>query len=294
MRGGDVGRILAALVAVAALGGSQAAACGRADTVCAIAGGSYRMVLPEREGAQGPVPGVVYLHGWGSSAAAAIGARDRRAEVLVRGMALIVPDGRPRAGRTQRDWGVRDHGTHPRDDLAFLGAVIEDATARGVDPARILLTGFSRGGSMVWDIACRAPGFARAYAPLSGAFWQPMPERCAGGVDLFHTHGWTDKVVPIEGRPVAGGRLVQGDAFASLGLMRATLRCASHRAKAADIEGTLWLKRWDCPGGTLTLMLHPGGHGAPPGWLARILDWFEARLSEPGADAARPACTGAC
>ena len=237
------------------------------------------MALPPRpDGA--PVPGVVYLHGWGANAAATIARKPRRAAVLARGMALIVPQGVPRAGRTQRDWGVSDRGTHPRDDIAFLSRVLADAARRGVDPARILLAGFSRGGSMVWEAACRAPGLARAYAPVSGAFWEPMPEGCAGGVDLHHTHGWSDRVVPIEGRPVAGGRLVQGDLFGSLATLRRTLGCGSHRPARAVAADGLWRRSWVCPGGRLVLALHPGGHGPPQGWLSRALDWFERRLAQ--------------
>ena len=48
-----------------------------------------------------------------------------------------------------------------------------------------------------------------------------------------------------------------------------------------EAEDGLWFRRWtSCPGGRLDLMLHPGGHGVPKGWLTRALDWFEDRLAE--------------
>ena len=92
-----------------------------------------------------------------------------------------------------------------RDDVAEG----HDAAARGVDRSRVLLAGFSRGGSMVWDVACHAPVTARAYAPVAGAFWEPLPASCQGGADLFQTHGWADRVIPLEGRSVAGGRWIR-------------------------------------------------------------------------------------
>lgn len=268
-----------AISAVLLAGGAAAEDCGTPAGVCEVAGGHYRLVLPE---AGGPVPAVIYLHGWGANAEAAVANRIRREAVMARGMALIVPEGVPRAGRSQRDWAVRDTGTHPRDDLAFLEAVLEDAATRGVDRDRVLLTGFSRGGSFVWDVACHAPGLARAYAPVSGAFWEPLPEGCAGGVDLFHVHGWADRVVPLEGRSVAGGRLTQGDVFAALALMREANGCTARQPdRAAEETGpAAWLRHWtSCDLGRIDLMLHTGGHLAPEGWTGRMLDWFEARLA---------------
>jgi polyhydroxybutyrate depolymerase len=147
----------------------------------------------------------------------------------------------------------------------------------------VLLAGFSRGASMVWDIACRAPASARAYAPVSGAFWEPLPTACEAPVDFFHSHGWADRVVPIEGRSFRDGAVVQGDVFAGLKILRQTNGCTARQPDAAPMEATsdLWLRRWtSCLHGRLDLMLHPGGHGVPEGWVTRVLDWFEGRLAE--------------
>lgn len=248
--------------------------CGTAQGRCEVALGEYRLALPE--GAEGDVPALLYLHGWGGSPEGVMKNRAMRDRLAGRGYALIAPQGMPRRQGGNADWGVRDEGQHPRDDLAFLAQVVEDAAMRGVDRDRVLLAGFSRGGSMVWDVACHLPDLARAYAPVSGAFWQPLPDGCEGMVDLFHTHGWTDRVVPLEGRSVADGRLTQGDVFASLAILRRANGCDARQPDQAPIEGELWFRSWrDCAGGSIELMLHPGGHGLPEGWLARALDWFE-------------------
>lgn len=259
---------------------AAAQACGVPAGECVTASGLYRLALPPSHGA--PVPAVVYLHGYGGSSAGVMRNAAMLATLSARGYALIAPEGLPRPGATRRNWSVRDGGAYRRDDIAFLREVLDDAARHGVDRGHILLTGFSRGGSMVWDVACHAPETARAYAPVAGAFWEPLPESCAGPVDLFHTHGWTDRTVPIEGRAVDHGRLTQGDLFASLRVLRRTDGCAPQMPDAAPMEagGSLWLRHWgSCSGGEIDLLLHPGGHSLPSGWLTRALDWFEAQLA---------------
>ena len=142
------------------------------------------------------------------------------------------------------------------------------------------MSGFSRGGSMVWDVACKAPDLARAFAPVAGAFWDDLPQSCASPVDLFHTHGWLDRTVPLEGRVLGGGALTQGDVWASLFILRATNGCSNRQPETGSATGGVWLREWsDCSAGRLDLMLHGGGHSVPRGWAGRALDWFEARLA---------------
>ena len=259
--------------------------CGTPAGECPTAHGFYRLALPEgaAEAVSGPVPAVIYLHGWGSNSAAAMRNKAMRAVLAARGYALIAPEGiRTSATRKQKNWAGRDGWVYQRDDLAFLAEVLDDAAAHGIDRDRVLMAGFSRGASMVWDIACHAPGTARAYAPVAGAFWEPLPERCQGGADLFHTHGWADRVIPLEGRSVAGGTLTQGDTFASLKILRAANGCETEQPDVSGIEPDgIWRRTWSsCQRGQIELMLHPGPHGTPTGWLERALDWFEARLAE--------------
>jgi polyhydroxybutyrate depolymerase len=258
--------------------------CGDKATPCQIAKGSYNLALPENW-AGGPA--VVYLHGFGGSGAKVIGNRSFVNKITRRGYALIAPTGqifdadRPNA----RDWGVDDGAQHKRDDIRFINAVLEDAATRfGIDRSQVLVSGFSRGGSMVWDLACAAPDTARAYAPASGGFWAPFPAKCAGPVRLFHTHGFTDQTVPLEGRHAVFGGVAytQSDIYQGLRLWRQTNGCGS-RATDHIIKGKIWRKIWgDCAqGAALEFALHPGGHGLPKGWSDMVLDWFEAIDAKP-------------
>lgn len=255
--------------------------CGTPEGECPTNQGFYRLVLPASAAA--PVPALAYLHGWGGSSAGVVKNQAMLEKLSARGYALIAPEGKTISPeRPQKNWTVRDGSSYDRDDMAFLAEVLDDAARHGVDRGRILIAGFSRGGSMVWDIACHAPEMARAYAPIAGAFWLPMPEGCDQGADLFHTHGWRDKVIPLEGRSVGGGTRTQGDTFASLKILRAANHCAVEQPdlKRIDEDGSLTRVWTECPGGEIELWIHQGHHGTPKGWLTRVLDWFEARLAE--------------
>ncbi|MEM6357833.1 MAG: polyhydroxybutyrate depolymerase, partial [Pseudomonadota bacterium] len=126
-------RAAAALGLALALAAGPAAACGGTaeEAECPVDGGFYRLALPEgSEGSEGsgePVPAVLFLHGWGSSSASDMRNRASLRETLnAGGYALILPEGRPRAGRTQKDWAVSDGGRHVRDDIAFFEAILAD------------------------------------------------------------------------------------------------------------------------------------------------------------------------
>lgn len=268
------------LAAVAALmlggltQGLAAQTCGDAETVCTTQSGGYHMILPDTPT---PVGIVMHLHGGGGTGKGMLKSGLAMASVA-RGYIFVAPNGEHPEARWTRDWSVRaDNMSHVRDDKLFLREVLADVRARqAVNDLPVLLAGFSRGGSMVWDVACYDPEVADAYAPMAGAFWDSLPEVCAAPLRLFHTHGWNDRTVPLEGRSFADGAVVQGDVWAGLKVLRATNGCSKRQPESSSFDGDYWLRHWtDCAAGELHLLLHKGGHGAPKGWSARMLDWFE-------------------
>ena len=273
-----------AFALVLAVAGEHAAAgCAGAEGPCEVASGTYHLALPE--GAEGPVPAVVFLHGWGSGGEAMVENMGLAEAVVARGYAFVAPDGLPRGGgRSGRTWAFHPDRPAPRDEAAFLREVVADAAARhGVDPGRVMLAGFSIGGSMASYVACDHPGDFAAYAPVSGSFWRPHPEACEGPVRLLHTHGWRDTTVPLEGREVGSG-FVQGDVFEAMGIWRKVNGCEAIRADRFDTEAPFWRRAWDrCADGTaLDLALFDGGHGVPEGWTQMALDWFEEQGAPEG------------
>ncbi|AXI47683.1 polyhydroxybutyrate depolymerase [Sulfitobacter sp. SK012] len=253
--------------------------CGAADAPCQIERGTYHVLLPDTDAPRGAV---VFLHGGGGRGAGILRTNIAR-QSLERGFVFVAPNGEHPGARFPKNWAVRAKNFgHEKDDIAFLNDVMDDVSARyNVDRGRMLLSGFSRGGSMVWDVACFAHESARAYAPSAGAFWDDLPETCEGPVDLFHTHGWNDRTVPLEGRPLFENKIAQGDVWESLRILRATNGCTTRQPSRSVVEGDRWWKHWEnCDAGRIDLMLHPGGHGSPKNWAPTVLDWFDARLQE--------------
>ncbi|ETX16347.1 polyhydroxybutyrate depolymerase [Roseivivax halodurans JCM 10272] len=275
--------ILTTAIGLASVGTDVRAACGAEEGACEIPGGTYHVELPD-EGDDG-APALMFLHGWGSSGEGTLTMRGVVGAALARGYAIIAPDGIPRQGRSGRTWAFHPERPQPRDEIAFLQAVRDDAAERfGLDPERMLLAGFSIGGSMTSYLACAEPDAFAAYAPVSGSFWRPHPEACAGPVRLFHTHGWRDPVVPLEGRLLRGGSLdapnavAQGDVWHAMDLLRQASGCRLQADEFAS-DGTYWRKDWtSCSdGAALGFALFDGGHGVPEGWAKMALDWFEGR-----------------
>lgn len=255
---------------------------------CAVPLGTYRAVLPDTPAPSDGYPALMFFHGAGQSGTQALSNTGMVDAFRSRGWAVIAPDGLPRPDvRNSMGWSFLPSTVRIplRDEMAFTRQVLDDAARRhGIDRGRVLMSGFSIGGSLVWYLACRDPGVAAAYAPVAGAFWRPHPAggSCAGPVRMLHTHGWRDQTVPLEGRPLRGGAIYQGDVFQGLGLLREANGCDGLRADAYDTDGAFWRRLWTrcTPGSALELALHTGGHSVPVDWATMAIDWFD-RLEAP-------------
>jgi polyhydroxybutyrate depolymerase len=259
---------------MAVLAAPAGADCAGAAEACQIPGGTYHIVLPD--GAASPVPAILLLHGYGGEGVGTI--RNKMVDLMrERGYAVIAPDGQPRQNGEGRSWDFHPDRPATRDETAFLIAVADDAAARfGLQRDRMLLAGFSIGGSMTSYVACAAPGAFAAYAPVAGSFWRPHPKGCAGPVRLLHTHGTADRTVPLEGREIMPG-FVQGDVVEAMEIWRATNGCAT--TGRTETPGIYRVQHWETcrPGSDLRFALHDGGHSIPKGWAPMALDWFEGR-----------------
>lgn len=253
-----------------------------AEQGCRVASGRYRIVLPAQVVGAAPVGAIMFFHGYQGSAEEVIADPGLAAVARRLGVALIAPDG---AGRS---WSYPGSPARHRDEFAFIGQVLDDVAARfPVDPSRILASGFSQGGSMVWYLACRMPRRFAAFAPIAGAFWEPLPDSCAGPrPPLIHVHGTSDATVPLAGRRLRQGAQ-QGDVFKSLEVF-APGGCTAGWAEAARAatatEGLTCRVATGCSSAArLELCLHAGGHVADAAWVEQA--WH---LMMPAASAAPP------
>ncbi|MEL6168672.1 MAG: alpha/beta fold hydrolase [Pseudomonadota bacterium] len=278
-----LGRGMLTALGFAMIPGLAAADCGPVPGPCELPDGTYHIELPEP--ANRPMPALVFLHGWGSRGEGTLTMRGMVESARARGYAVIAPDGVLRQSGNGRTWTFRPGQTGPRDDIAFLQSVRDDAVERhGIDPEKVVLAGFSIGGSMTSYVACAAPDAFSAYAPVAGSFWRPHPAECAGPVNLLHTHGWRDGTVPLTGRILRGGEdpddpgtIAQGDVWHAMSIWRASNGCRPN-ANDRRAEDIYWRADWTtCSSGAVVgFALHEGGHGIPQGWAELALTWFEA------------------
>lgn len=227
------------------LAGTSAQACGP-DTDCVIGDRHYRIALPEGHDGTTPVPAIVFAHGYRGSAQGVMRNGSLRRMVSGMGAALIAVKSK------DDDWVIpnapRHMGSDGAEEFAYFDAVLEDAAGRfALDRGRVMATGFSAGGMMVWNLACARSDRFAGFAPISGTFWLEPPANCAGPVaNLIHIHGDNDSTVPLTGRKIL--QTHQGEVRAALemygsyggfGPARATryedLRCEERRNDQGDI-----------------------------------------------------------
>lgn len=260
----------------------SAAACDE-RTPCETPTGRYHVRPPEGWNGSSPLPVVVFFHGYQSSARDVMDDADLAREISGAGALLVAPDGMNKA------WSIPGTLFHGRDDIAFVRSVMKDVERRyPVDRSRLLASGFSAGGFIVWAVACNAGELFAGYAPVAGAFLDPIPRDCPSGpVSVRHIHGMHDDMVPMQGRWIAGGTVKQSDVETSIGRLRALDRCPdapTSQSKQGDLSCRTWSANACASGKEIVLCLHDDGHKVEAGWVGNSLQW----LSGLSATARRP------
>ncbi len=289
------GGLLAGLLSVAGAFGqtapdqtaSEQSACG-GETACTVDGGDYYIHLPSGMKASQPKGAIFFLHGHRGKAINEIRVKSFLNMADELGVAFVAVQG------LEGTWSFPTAPRHLRDEFSFFDRVLADVSKRfGVRRDRTLLSGFSSGAFMTWYLACDDADRFSGYAPIAGAFWQPLPESCKTKMPyLFHVHGTSDKVVPLAGRALGGGRWIQGDVFKSFDIWLHQASVSEDSARHY-VSGNLQCERWSPNGGVLELCLHDGGHSVRAEWIKRAwLELAKARgWTEYAADRAVAHCT---
>lgn len=102
-------------------------------------------------------------------------------------------------------WNYGERPDETIDDLGFIDALLDRLVAKTIaDPARLYVTGISRGALMTWTLLCRRPGRFAAAAPLSSGMTEGNLRDCtpprqipilaiAGTADSVQRYdGWID------------------------------------------------------------------------------------------------------
>lgn len=263
--------ILICLLALLAAPAAQAALLRQTITVDGLTR-HFLLYVPASVSARGaPVPLVMVLHGGGGSDIEVARSTHHRFEALAdqAGFIVVYPDAIGRIWDTG-EGEVSAALRAPRDDLAFLTAVVADVAARyPVDRSRLFATGISRGAHASYMLACRAPGMFRAIAPVSMTLPAGLVGDCskAPPTGVLLIEGTSDPIVPYGGGRVAVlGR--QRDAVlsadATMDLFRSVNRCApvAQVGTVGAIDRLTWQR---CTAPTRMDRVNGGGHSWPSG-----------------------------
>lgn len=230
-------------------------ACGP-DTDCKVGNRLYRISMPEGHDGVTPVGAVIWSHGYRGSAAGVMRNTSLRRMISNAGLALIGAQGIN--GTWDLPYGPRTFDSTGAAEFAYFDAVIDAAIANHtIDPTRIIASGFSAGGMMVWNLACSHPERFAGFIPMSGTYWLKPPETCATPVSsVIHIHGDADRTVPLMGRPILDTK--QGEVEQALEMYGAF---GKFGPATQSRSGTLTCRNRDnVKGEILEFCLFPGGH----------------------------------
>jgi polyhydroxybutyrate depolymerase len=236
---------------------------------CDVSNGYYLAKAPKDWDGVSPLPLIVYFHGWNGSPEgtfrnrAMVNAANRRGALFVAPWAATgywrqIGEGRTEGGR---------------DELAYTKEVLADVRRRWpINEQLTLASGFSRGASMVWNLACYGGDLFTGFAPIAGGFWNDTPVSCPSGpVNLRHIHGLRDQVVAFDTIGVYNSMPIP-EGLATLRRLNGCVAAASDPVS---------FRRYDCRDWSgcqskreLSLCLHRGGHSIPAEWVAEGLDWL--------------------
>lgn len=256
------------LAAVMALLISPAWACG-VKSDCKLGDRIYRIYVPERTDDK-PIGAIVFAHGYRNSAAGTMSNKSLLKLADELHVALVA------AQSTGSGWELPNRPWHwnntGEEEYRYFDNLVDEVEKRyHIDRKRLLMSGFSSGGMMVWSLACNRGDLFAGFAPISGTFWAPVPKRCPSQpVNLMHFHGTKDTVAPLGGRSIADSK--QGDVIRALDLFVRTGHFGKPKpmpAKALKCE-----RRQNPNGKILEFCTHNGGHMYKAAFIRRAWHTF--------------------
>jgi len=160
--------------------------------------------IPPGADDESPVPVVVMLHGWGGDESVMWIFR----QAIPPDAAIITPRAPLELENNGYAWFYRDDPLHLTDPESLVAAIekVEDFLTRlpqlyPVDPARLVLIGFSQGAAVSNSLVMARPELVTGVALLSGMGFQ-LPELIPQVMSLaelpvFIAHGTRDEIVPL-------------------------------------------------------------------------------------------------
>ncbi|MFK7928765.1 MAG: hypothetical protein AB8H79_11300 [Myxococcota bacterium] len=212
----------------------------------------------------GPVPALVHLHYAGEGEKLA-NDRELQAELQESKMIGVFPEG---GGGPGDDWRVGVNKDEiQRDDRGFLAKVARAIRERD-DVEGVYLSGFSKGGAMVYDMACLGDDVYDGFLPMGGAMQDWVFEDCpAAQRPLRHLQGRTDPKWP---RTTADNPDSNHEGIVdSITALQDEPNCMQTQTWEGDCEV------WAGCGFDTRLCWFDGGHFEPDGWIVAHRNWID-------------------
>ncbi|MGE4373501.1 MAG: PHB depolymerase family esterase [Xanthobacter sp.] len=232
---------------------------------------SYLMLQPQ--GAPGPRPVVIGLHGAGQSAEGFRGYFGLDETARANDFVAVYPQGDGRVWDDGRPAAMRLTGVlRPGDDVPFLVTLAHKLVQEGIaDPSRIYLVGISNGGFMVERMACEFSHVFAAYTVIMATAPTNYREECRPSrpVPIMFIHGTADSVIAYAGFWTPLGATLSAPDSAALfarlnGCGAATKRSLPDRDKwdGTSVSEQSWTQ---CREGSKVrfLTVERGGHQSP-------------------------------
>lgn len=227
---------------------------------CFVEMGSYHVVKPELP----PERIWIFFHGWSGSPMQYVGKTSINEVVESQRVLLILPKGKEKTWSMENMGGEDSH----RDEEAFIQQVMGDVYQEiGGKELPIYMGGFSLGGALSEYLACKGSLDIEGVHPISGGFWDPVPESCATGFDVRHVHGLSDTTWPYTGRGVGDG--MQADQEDVQELWTRNGGCDEESIQTA--EGPLSCTSWTGCSNRVSWCTHQEGHTRLSGWFSRMV-----------------------
>jgi polyhydroxybutyrate depolymerase len=251
---------------------TTAHACGP-DTDCVLENDRhYRIRMPEGHDGSTKIGAIFFMHGYKGSAKGVMSNKNLGKAVSDLGLALVAPKS------AHDDWAIPGAPSAKEPvELEYFEAVVADIEKRfAIDTSRMMASGFSAGGMMTWNLACDKSELFAAYAPIAGTFWEPIPKTCkAPTTSIIHTHGLSDKIVPLFGREIGSAKQGNVPEVMEMYSQKGKFRNAGDTMNTTlELECT---KLLNAENQSLDLCLHPGEHSMKTDYVVNAWKKFSNR-----------------
>jgi len=169
------------------------------------------------------------------------------------------------------------------DDVGFIADLIARIVGdQSLDPSRVFVAGFSRGGMMAHRVGCELSLHVAGIAAVAGNMADPSGSTeavpCGPGrpVAVLIIHGSDDRNVPIEGG--ASPDYPEQLPYAPLSDVVSRWRAENQCTETAPVrqEGNVAIRRWNGDAPVELRLVIGGGHEWFPGAGETIADFFAA------------------